>query len=137
MILNYLYLFYAFNQLVSSSELFHSFLFDSYNDSLIECSQLSCSMFNELESFADFLPPPPWPPFKSSWLENDSFNIESEDNCNFCHNHNQQLDQDSEISYTQSGIKSTNSWPSALLFSILATFFFLSCFFVVWIKHKK
>lgn len=121
----------------SPPDIFHSLLFDSYNDSLIDCNQLSCSMFNELGSFADFLPPPPSPPFKISWLENESFNPESQEECNFCHIYNQNSDYDSEYILSQPKIKSTNSWSSVLLFSILASLFFLSCFFVVWVKHKK
>ncbi|XP_015783073.1 uncharacterized protein LOC107360866 [Tetranychus urticae] len=93
----------------------------SHNDSLLNCQDMFCNLFDEIGPPPDWLPPPPpLPPHLLQILnENHSLIDERTNDCNFCHIFSNPTD--SELVVPKPEFKTNDSWLSLLLGSILGS----------------
>jgi len=103
------------------------------------CGDSSCPMFDISDPPPDailLMPPPPLPPFLQTALaENESFR--DNENCNLCHIFHDPSNFDSEIMLPKPAVKTSDSWLSVLVATILGSTVFGALFLVFLFKCKK
>lgn len=96
-----------------------------------------CVMFDMIEGPPDgieSMPPPPLPPFlQMAFAENQSFG----ENCNYCHLFHDPSSFDSELMLPKPEVKTSDSWLSVLVATILGSTLFGALFLVFLFKCKK
>ncbi|XP_015784624.1 uncharacterized protein LOC107362127 [Tetranychus urticae] len=109
----------------------------SHNDSLFNCQDMFCNLFDEIGPPPDWLPPPPpLPPHLLQLLnENHSLIDERTNDCNFCHIFSSPMD--SELVVPKPEFKPNDSWFSLLLGSIIGSTILCIILLFILFKFRK